>query len=185
VSAADVLHRKVQMMTARGIIHATDDSGGVHKVQVRVTPAETIDAVPVVQIYGFASHAKPTSEAHLLFVTGDRSRGVAIATNDPGARPRNTAAGEVVIYTDEGDTITLARGHKINVATTGTVTIQAAGKVRVEAPRFECTGDIIDNCDKQPHTAADDRAIYNSHTHPGVQPGGGNTGAPNQKQRDG
>jgi phage baseplate assembly protein V len=192
VSTEDRLYSRIKMMTARATITATDDSQGVHYAQVRVTPRETIDKVPVVQIYGFGSHAKPTSEAHLLFATGDRSKAVAIATNDPDARPRNLQPGEVSIYTDEGDIIILKRNHEIEITTTGTVTataklvvVKASDKVRMETPRLEVTGDIIDHCDSQGHTAANMREIYNSHTHPNVQNGPGSTGVPSQPQREG
>ena len=176
------LQRQSNMMTARGVISATDDTQGVHKVQVRVTPRETIDGVPVVQLYGFSSHAKVGSEAHLLFVAGDRSRAVVVATNDADARVRNIKPGEVALFTDEGDVIVLGRDHHISITTTGTVTVKADTKVRVETPRLECTGDIIDHCDTQSNTNANMRSIYNSHTHHGVQPGSGNTSAPNQPQ---
>jgi phage baseplate assembly protein V len=146
MSTTDRLYTRIKMMTARGIITATDDTQGVHYAQVRVTPRETIDKVPVVQIYGFGSHAKPTSETHLLFATGDRSKAVAIATNDPAARPRNLQPGEVSIYTDEGDIIVLKRGHQIAITTTGTVTV-TAGTVNIAGPAsgnvtVNVTGDI-------------------------------------------
>jgi len=126
--------RKANMMNAVGVIHATDDSDGIHRVQIHLTPREMLDGVPVMQLYGFASHAKPSAHAHVLFVTGDRSRGIAVATNDPSARPRDTKQGEVVIYTDEGDTIALHRNHHIDITTTGTVTI--------DAPLVVVTGDL-------------------------------------------
>lgn len=145
----ELLQRKVNMLTARGVVQATNDAGGAHRVQVRVTPRETIDDVPVMQLYGLASHAKPSSEAMLLFVAGDRSRAVAVATNDPGARPRNQQPGEVTLYTDEGDTITLGRGHQITITTTGTVTIKAHS-IQVQGD-ITCTGTITANTINAPN----------------------------------
>lgn len=65
----------------------------------------------------------------------------------------------------------------------GLLRIVSPTKVRMECPRLEVTGDIIDHCDQQGHTAQDMRSIYNSHTHPNVQSGPANTGVPNQQQR--
>lgn len=184
------LQRKVAMTIAPVIITATDDSGPVHRAQVRVngTP-ERIDNVAVSQLYGFASHAMAGTDATAIFVGGDRSNVVIVSTGNQKARKRGLATGEVALYTDEGDYVLLRRGKIVEVVaqeqctiTTRTATIKASDKVRVEAPRLECTGDIIDNCDTRTHTAADDRAIYNTHTHPGIEPGGGNTGTPNQLQ---
>jgi len=52
----------------------------------------------------------------------------------------------------------------------------------METPRLEVTGDVIDHCDSQSHTAANMRSIYNSHRHGGVQPGGGTTATPDTPQ---
>jgi len=181
-SAIDRLYRRVLMMLAPVKITATNDTGAVHRVQIRVTPVEQIDGVPVVQLYGVASHAPVNSDAMAVFIHGDRSNPVIIATGNQAARVRNQKPGEVAIYTDEGDTIVLGRDHKIAITTKSTVTINAVDKVRIVAPRLEVTGDIIDHCDEQDHTALDMRTIYNSHTHRGVQPGTGNSGIPNQPQ---
>jgi phage baseplate assembly protein V len=119
------LFRRVLMTNARVVILATDDSGGVHKAQVHATAREVIDDVPVVQLYGLSTHAPVGSEAHMLCVRGDRSSPVVVATNNPAARPRNLKQGEVTLYTDEGDAITLARGHVVSITTTGTVNVSA------------------------------------------------------------
>jgi phage baseplate assembly protein V len=128
------LYRRNLMNNGRCVITATDDTGGVHKVQVRATPRELIDDVPVVQLYGVASHAQVGSEAHMVCARGDRSSTVVVATNNADARLRNLQPGEVGIYTDEGDTIILRRGHQIEITTTGTVT--------VDAPLMVLTGDL-------------------------------------------
>ncbi|MCQ4384175.1 hypothetical protein, partial [Clostridioides difficile] len=45
------------------------------------------------------------------------------------------------------------------------VTINAATKVRMVTPRFECTGDIVDNCDTTGGSMAADRVIFDEHEH--------------------
>jgi phage gp45-like len=170
------LHRRNLMNNGRCVILATNDEGGVHKVQVRPTPFEIIDDVPVLQLYGFSGHAPVGSEAHLICTRGDRSSTVVVATNNPEARLRKLQPGEVGIYDDQGTTIILKRDKSVE--------IHAATKVRIVTPRLEVTGDIIDHCDEQAHTAKNMREIYNTHTHPNVQSGPANTGVPNQPQRE-
>lgn len=194
MTATDRLYRRVLMNSAAITISSTDDTGPVHKVQgkVRGTP-ETIDNLQVVQLYGVASHAPIGSDAFVSFGNGDRSNGVVHATANQKARPRNQKPGEVTIFTDEGDTISLQRNHNIVITTKdGTVTVNeaklvvvnASEKVRMVTPRLEVTGDIIDHCDEQGHTAANMRSIYNSHTHGGIQPGSAHTAVPDQMQRE-
>lgn len=156
-----MLHRRVLMNNARVVILATDDSGGVHKAQVHATAREIIDNVPVVQIYGLASHAPVGSEAHMICTRGDRSSAVVVATNTPGARPRNQKQGEVTLYTDEGDAITMSRGHVISIVSTGTVNVSAptvnlegpaGGKVTVNVNGdIHCTGTITADTINAPH----------------------------------
>lgn len=185
------LQRKVAMTIAPVMITATDDSGPVHRAQVRIngTP-ERIDNAAVSQLYGFASHAMPGTDATAIFVGGDRSNVVIVSTGNQKARLRDLAVGEVALYTDEGDYVKLRRGRIVEVLaqeqcviTTKTALIKAADKVRVEAPRLECTGDVIDHCDLQQHTAADMREIYNRHRHGGVQSGPSTTDIPTEPQR--
>jgi phage gp45-like len=176
------LHRRVLMQTAPVMITATNDEGPIHRVQVRVngTP-EVIDNAGVMQIYGLASHAMPGTDATAMFVGGQRSNVVIVATGNQKYRMRELATGEVALYTDEGDYVKLARGKIVEIKCQN-ARIIASEKVRVESPRLECTGEIIDHCDEQGHTARNMREIYNTHTHPGIQPGGGHTGVPDQPQ---
>jgi phage baseplate assembly protein V len=163
MTTAERTYRRVQTAIGTGRITATDDSKAAHSAQIAVGPGETIDNVPVIQIYGLASHARPGSDATLLFVGGDRGKPVAVATNDQRARLRNLKPGEVALYTDQGDTITIQRG--------GTIVIHCATKVRIEAPRLECTGDIVAQCDGTAISLL-------THKHRDVQSGGGTSGVP-------
>jgi phage gp45-like len=186
MSAEDRLHRRVQMATARVSISATDDSGPIHRAQVRVTPPETIDNVAVLQLFGFSSHAPVGSEAVAVFGLGDRSQAAIIATGNPSLRQRDLKSGEVALYDGTGNVVKLLNGGNIEItcAGPGSITINCPTKVRIVTPRLEVTGDVIDHCDDQAHTAANMREIYNSHTHPNVQNGPGSTGVPSQPQRE-
>lgn len=161
------LHRKHMMNNGRCVIMATDDTGGVHKVQIQPTPRELIDDVPVVQLYGFSGHAPVGSEAHMICTRGDRSSSVVVATNNGDARLRNLKQGEVGLYTAEGDTIVLKNGHVVAITTTGTVEVSAptvnisaanggnvavniTGNIQVTG-NIQCTGTISADTINAPH----------------------------------
>jgi phage gp45-like len=119
---AERLYRRNLMNNGRCVITATNDKGGVHKVQVRGMSPELIDDVPVVQLFGISSHAPVGSEAHMVCARGDRSSTVVVATNNPEARPRDLKSGEVAIYDNAGSMVHLANGGNINIKATGTQT---------------------------------------------------------------
>jgi hypothetical protein len=161
VSNTDRLYRRILMTTASSVITATNDDGPVHKVQVRVTPRETIDDVPVVQLYGVASHAPAGSDAHLLFVTGDRSKGVAVATNNQKARLRNLAPGEVALYSDEGDSIRLSRGK--------TVALNAGNVLQFTSPLSQFSDKVLLAHDPGAPLEAATKQYVDSHAGSGAQ----------------
>jgi phage gp45-like len=163
MSTADRLHRRILMAIGKLTITATDDSGPVHRAQARGFPMETIDAMPVLQIYGLASHAMPGSDAMAIFAEGDRSKGVIIATGNQQYRLRSLKAGEVALYDNAGNIVKLAAG--------GNVEITSPTKVRIVTPRLEVTGDIVAGCDST-HVS-----VLN-HRHKDTQPGGGLSGVP-------
>jgi phage gp45-like len=118
-----------------------------------------------------------------VFIGGDRSNGVIVATNHQETRPRGLQTGETMIYTQDGKQIYLTASGGIKVAANGqpvevdnatVVTITATTKIRAVTPRFECTGDIVDNCDTQTSTLAELREAYDAHDHQvvNVQTGG-------------
>jgi phage gp45-like len=97
-----------------------------------------------------------------------------------------TLDGKQIYLTASGGIIVKANGQPVEIDGATTVTINAATKIRAVTPRFECTGDIVDNCDSTGRSMAADRVIYDSHTHPvpNVQLGGPGTTTqqPNQSQ---
>lgn len=184
MSQIDRLYRRIMMMVAPVKITATDDSGPIHRVQVRVTPSETIDNVATMQIYGLASHQPIGTDATAVFVGGQRSNVVIIATGNQQFRLRNLARGEVALYTDEGDKLVFKRGKVVELTcgehvhiTTKLCTVTASDKVRMETPRLECTGDIVDHCDTNPRSMLGMREVFDPHVHSNAG-GSGNSGPP-------
>lgn len=187
--------RRVLLSLARALVTTVNDSGGVQMMQVKLNPLETRDNTPRVAEFGLTSNPPAGSDAFVVFLGGDRSNGVVLGTVHQASRPKNLAAGETMIYSQDGKQIYLtasggilvkANGQPVEVDNATVVTINAATKVRMATPRLECTGDIVDNCDTTGRSMAADRLIYDSHTHPvrNVQ-GGASTvtsDAPTQQQ---
>jgi len=139
MSAIDRLHRRIRMAVGFMKITATDDTGPVHRAQVRGFPPETIDNMPVAQIYGLASHAMAGTDAVAIFASGDRSNGVIIATGNQKYRLRNLKPGEVALYDNAGSVVQLAAGGNVAITCTGTVTV-TADSVTVAAPTIFLRG---------------------------------------------
>lgn len=187
--------RRVLLSLARALVTTVNDSGGVQMMQVKLNPLETRDNTPRIAEFGLTSNPPTGSDAFVVFLGGDRSNGVVLGTVHQPSRPKNLAAGETMIYSEDGKQIYLtasggifvkANGQPVEVDNATVVTINAATKVRMVTPRLECTGDIVDNCDTTGRSMAADRVIFDSHNHDvrNVQ-GGGSTitsNTPNQTQ---
>lgn len=173
------LARRARLSVARGIIRLITDSGGLQTAQVGLMANETRSNLERMQEYGFTSVPHAGAEAAIIFVGGNRDHGLVIAVDDRRYRLKGLEAGEVAIYTDEGDSIILKRGREIEV-NTQVFRVIASDMVRFETPELQVTGDIIDRCDTNAHTIDGMRDIYNIHTHP-ENDSGGPTDDPNQK----
>lgn len=148
-SPVDRLYRRVMMLIAPVKITATDDTGPVHRAQIRGFPPETIDAMPVLQIYGLASHAMPGSDAMAIFSSGDRSNGVIVATGNQQHRLRNLKPGEVALYDNSGSqsVLKLANGGNVETSASGkhtttvpTVEVNASNTVTITTPMAHVEG---------------------------------------------
>ena len=135
------LWRRVSNLVGFGRITATDDTGGVHKAQIKLGQDEIRDATPVLALYGMHSHAPPGSDVTVLFNGGDRSNGLAIASGNQGARPRGTQAGEVALYDNQGQQVFIGRngirivgaGLPVTIDATAGCTINAAAGLTINA----------------------------------------------------
>lgn len=158
------LARRVQLMLARAVVRLVSDASGLQTLQLSLLANETRDGVERFQEYGFTSHPLPGAVALAGFIGGVRDHGIVLAVDDARYRLKTLGPGEVALYNQLGTRIVLRAD--------GSVLMQADAVVRVEAPRLECTGDIIDNCDTNSRSMAGMRAIYNTHTHPENDSGG-------------
>lgn len=126
--------RRIALMVGRSVLELVDDTPPVQVVQLSLLDDEVRANVERVQEYGFTSHPHPGADAVAVAVAGSRDNLVVVAVDDRRYRLRALQAGEVAIYTDEGDKIVLKRG--------GTIEVTAATKVLITAPLVQCTGNL-------------------------------------------
>lgn len=194
-SVLDDVKRRVLALVGRGRVKFVDDSGPVQKMQVLMNGIETPDSRFRVPEFGFTSSPPIDSDVIALHVAGDRSAGTVLGTNHQPSRPKGLQPGETMLYSQDGKQIYMtasggivvnANNQAVTVNDATTVTINASTGVVMNTPLLKVSGDIIDNAATNPHTMAQMRSIYNSHTHPvpNVQLGGPGTtsSAPNQPE---
>lgn len=97
---------------ARAVVELVNDGTKMQSVQASVLDSEVRDTERV-QEYGFSSVPQPGAECVVLFPNGDRQNGMIIATDDRRYRPTGGQPGEVMLYTDEGVGVKLARGGQV------------------------------------------------------------------------
>lgn len=117
---------RIASTVARGVVQLVNNSTKMQLVQLGVTVGETIDGAEHFQPYGFFSVPFAGAEAVALFPNGDRSHPLVVVVADRRYRPTDGDPGEVGLATDEGDEIRLARGHAIQLSTSGHVQLGSA-----------------------------------------------------------
>jgi phage baseplate assembly protein V len=174
IDAIQRLHQRLLHAIGRGRITTGNDGGSVQMHQVRLGPDEIKDDIPRLAEFGLTSMPPVGSDAVVLFLGGDRSNGAIVATGHQASRPKGLAAGETMLYCQDGKSIYLtadggvvveAKGQDVTVNNATNVIINASGKVRMVTPLLEVTGDIIDNVESNTHNVAQMRSIFNAHHH--------------------
>ena len=166
------LGRRVAMMIGLGKITGYGDAGGIQKLQYQ-TPLEVRGDTPRMAEFGFSSGLPVGTDVVLAYLGGDRSSAVIVASNNQQYRQSGLKSGETLIYNQWGMFVKLtengieveAKGKPVTVANATTVTVTATEKIRLETPRLEVTGDVIDNCDSNGATLKALRDAHNAHNH--------------------
>lgn len=170
--------RRVRLIAARAVITGTNDASKMQAVQVKLLNGEVRDTVEHFQPYGFTSHPLPGAEGVYLSIGGDRDHGVVVVADDRRYRIKSLQPGELAIYTDEGDSIVMKRGHLVEV-TTQTLRINAATLVEINTPKVQMNTPLVattgnlqvdeDITDRKAHpdvnTVRGMRDLYDIHTH--------------------
>lgn len=192
---SESIFRRIQMMFGRGRVTYVDDSGPVQKVQVRLSGLETSDGRLRMMEFGFTSNPPDGTDVLALHISGDRGAGTVFATNHQQSRPKGLAAGESMLYSQDGKYVYMtaaggivveAKGQNVTVNDATTVTINAATGIVMNTPLLKVSGDILDNYGTNTDTVAGMRTVANGHTHPivNIQTGGStiNTQPPTQHE---
>lgn len=159
-------------MFARGVVALAKSTGKTQLLQMSLTAGEIKDGMEHLEPYGFTSCPHEGAEGLAAFMGGDRSHGVVLVVADRRYRVQALRAGEVAIYTDEGDRIHFKRGRIIDIQT-GTLNITATEGVHFDSPTITQTGKIISDGDQVAGGVS-----QMTHAHGGVQRGSGQTDVP-------
>lgn len=162
----------LKSMLVRGTVIMADAARKLQTLQVRLTAGEIKDGAEHFEAYGFTSNPQAGAEVLTAFLGGDRSHAVVLVASDRRYRIKELKAGEVAIYTDEGDRVHFKRGRIIDIETE-TLNIKASGGVHFDTPLISQTGRIESQGDQ---VAAGISQIR--HEHADVQPGSGQSGPP-------
>ena len=169
------LWRRVQLMSSWGRVTFSDDSHSAQLLQVKLNDSETRDDTPRIAEFGLTSRPPDGSDVLVVFLGGDRSKGVVVATAHQGSRPKRLLSGETMLYdlwgksvhlTKAGGIVVEAQGAPVTVNNATTVTINAADSVELVTPLLHVTGDIVadGNITDSVRSMAADRELFNSHT---------------------
>jgi phage baseplate assembly protein V len=188
------LFARVWNALATGSVTASDDTGTIMQLQIKLSALET-HMLPNPQHFGFSSVPPIGSDVAAHYIGGDRSNGLIQSTNHQTYRPKGKQPGETIIYdafgksiylTASGGIVVEANNTDVTVNNATTLTINAATAIIANTPVLKCSGDIIDNYGSNTRTMATMRSIYDGHTHnvPDVQTGGSTvpTLIPNQQE---
>jgi len=154
------VQQRVMMAIARGVVKAISDGGKRQTVQVELLKDELRDGVERMQNYGLTSHPHPGGDAAVVFVNGNREQGIVLAFENRQYRVVGLQQGEVCLYDDLGNRVSLLREmvkieavqHLEAIAPTmkivSAVTIE--GSLTVDGPStltgdIETTGTITNN----------------------------------------
>lgn len=98
---------RVEMMLAKAVIKAVNDTDDIQLVKISVLADETQDGIERLQNYGFSSVPPNGSEAFVAYLNGNRDHGVVLVIDNGEYRPRNLKDGEAVLYSQHGQIVLL------------------------------------------------------------------------------
>lgn len=175
------LKTSINNIVARAVLTVLNTATKCQAASLTLIGGEKKENIEHVEPYGFTSAAKEGAEAVVLFPSGDRSHGVVIAVADRRYRLKGLKAGEVALYTDEGDSVVLKRGRAMELTTlqltvnatekvifnTKDLEFNATTKTTFNTPLIDASGDVTATGEVSDVVGAMSamRTTYNGHTH--------------------
>jgi phage baseplate assembly protein V len=204
MSSTDIerIFMRLRGLFGRGRATYVDDSGPIQKMQVRMSGLSVPDNRFRMADFGFTSNPPIGSDVYALHIAGDIGAGAVVATNHQQSRPRGLAAGESMLYSEDGKQVYLtadggivveAKGQNVVVKDAANVTATASGTFTVNCPSIVLNGNVQINgnigqagSDGEAGTASFTAPItapdlilpngpVNEHYHGGVQSGSSDT----------
>lgn len=165
------LAARISNMLARGSVAAANAHGKLQRLQVRLLAGEVKDEVEHFEPFGFTSNPIPGAEALGVFLDGDRSHGVVVVVADRRYRLQGLQGGEVALHD--------AFGNYCHFKSDGTLAILASTAVAIDSPLVTISGDLqVAGTVTAATDVVADGVHLKTHTHSGVQAGGGSSGPP-------
>lgn len=178
--------RRVLNVMLPGRVKTVNDAGPVQTVQIDHGPQgadgslSVHDAMPRLAEFGFTSNPPADTDAVVVFVGGDRSNGVIVATGHKATRLGNLSGGDVAVYDARGAYVWFTPSGLVVDAAGGDLTVRNAGNVS-----FSFSGAATFNGDVKINgkvTATGDvvagSVSLDTHVHGGVTAGAANTAGP-------
>ncbi|AMD89812.1 phage baseplate assembly protein V [Desulfovibrio fairfieldensis] len=150
----DPIRRRIATLVSRAVLAAVNAAPGCQTLQVTILADEPQVDVEHMEPYGFTSNPPAGAEGVILNVAGQRGAAVGLNFGNRSVRVTGLKSGEVCIFTDEGDKITLKRDRHMEVETlhllvkaeediameTKTYTVKASGGVAYQTPSYQLGG---------------------------------------------
>ena len=150
----DPIRRRIATLVSRAVLAAVNAAPGCQTLQVTILADEPQVDVEHMEPYGFTSNPPAGAEGVILNVAGQRGAAVGLNFGNRSVRVTGLKNGEVCIFTDEGDKITLKRDRQMEVETlhllvkaeediameTKTYTVKASGGVAYQTPSYQLGG---------------------------------------------
>lgn len=174
------LNRSISNLLARAVVRGLNTATRCQMLQIEMAGGEGKSDIEHMEPYGFTAAPIAGAEAVAAYFDGDRSHGVVLVVADRRYRIKELVSGEVAVYDDLGQSVTLTRSGIVVNGAGKPITFTNAPKARFEMD-IEATGEIKDKCDDSGQTMSGMRLSYNGHTHKENGDGGGITDAPAQK----
>ncbi|HEE0121342.1 TPA: phage baseplate assembly protein [Citrobacter gillenii] len=179
MSVMQSLQRQLLGLIGRAVVKSINAASKCQMIDVELLAGQPKAGIEHLEPYGFTSRAKAGAEAVVLFPDGDRSHAVAITVSDRRYRMKGLKTGEVALYDDQGQSVTLTRAGIVVDGGGKVIMFKNAPKARFEMD-LEVTGQIKDLCDTSGQTMSAMRVAYNGHEHR-ENGQGNNTDAPDTK----
>lgn len=138
------LSQRLRLLATKALVDSVDDSTPIQLLKVLGLEGEVDDAIERIQEYGFSSVPPKDSEVLLTEVGGSRDNMVVTATDSHDYRPMGSESGEVVVYSQYGQTVHLkADGSAVVTASQGAVTLAAdAGSITIQGNNVTVDGNL-------------------------------------------